>query len=56
MDNEEIDGDYLDKMLCLCSFRTEGKIFTSGEVFNMNKLWIHRMSRIIVPPYNNCQL
>lgn len=32
MANEEIDGDYLDKMLCLCSFRTEGKIFTSGEV------------------------
>lgn len=32
MDNEEIDGDCLDKMLFLCSFRTKGKIFPSGEV------------------------
>lgn len=32
MNNEEIDGDYLEKMLFLCSFRTEGKIFPYGEV------------------------
>lgn len=48
MENEKTGGDYFYEMLW--------EKLPVQLTLNEKKFGIHRMSRIIVPPYDNCQL